>query len=99
MMFIKKSPNSHGFVNPGDIEQMWRDQFNYVCREYDEVLVTITIHPDASGLPQVLLMLGRLASYIETHPGRPTLECGFARSTRLPMTSRAAIPGKEANSP
>ena len=25
MMFIKKSPNSHGFVNPRDIEQMWRD--------------------------------------------------------------------------
>jgi len=24
MMFIKKSPNSHGFVNPRDIEQMWR---------------------------------------------------------------------------
>ena len=28
MMFIKKSPNSHGFVNPRDIEQMWRDQFD-----------------------------------------------------------------------
>ncbi|MEV5077835.1 polysaccharide deacetylase, partial [Streptomyces sp. NPDC056159] len=26
MMFIKASPNSHGFVNPRDIEQMWRDQ-------------------------------------------------------------------------
>jgi len=25
MMFIKKSPNSHGFVNPHDIEQIWRD--------------------------------------------------------------------------
>src|SRR5229473_163488 len=23
MMFIKKSPNSHGFVNPRDIEEMW----------------------------------------------------------------------------
>ena len=23
MMFIKNSPNSHGFVNPRDIEQMW----------------------------------------------------------------------------
>src|SRR5262245_54727908 len=35
MMFIKKSPNSHGFVNPRDIEQMWRDQFDWVYREYD----------------------------------------------------------------
>ncbi|SAL29893.1 Peptidoglycan deacetylase [Caballeronia sordidicola] len=28
MMFIKKSPNSHGFVNPRDIEQTWRVQFD-----------------------------------------------------------------------
>ena len=33
MMFIKKSPNSHGFVNPRDIEEMWRDQFDWVYRE------------------------------------------------------------------
>ena len=30
MMFIKGSPNSHGFVNPRDIEEMWRDQFDWV---------------------------------------------------------------------
>ena len=35
MMFIKNSPNSHGFVNPRDIEQIWRDQFGYVYRQYD----------------------------------------------------------------
>ena len=34
MMFIKKAPNSHGFVNPRDIEQMWRDQFDWVYREH-----------------------------------------------------------------
>jgi hypothetical protein len=32
MMFIKKSPNSHGFVNPRDIEEMWRDQFDWAYR-------------------------------------------------------------------
>jgi len=26
MMFIKAAPNSHGFVNPRDIEQIWRDR-------------------------------------------------------------------------
>jgi peptidoglycan-N-acetylglucosamine deacetylase len=25
MMFIKASPNRHGFVNPRDVEQLWRD--------------------------------------------------------------------------
>jgi peptidoglycan/xylan/chitin deacetylase (PgdA/CDA1 family) len=69
MMFIKKSPNSHGFVNPRDIEEMWRDQFDYVYREYDEAVFTMTIHPDVSGRPQVILMLERLAGYIRSHPG------------------------------
>jgi len=69
MMFIKNSPNSHGFVNPRDIEQMWRDQFDYVYREYDDAVFPITIHPDVSGRPQVLLMLERLTAYIAAHPG------------------------------
>ncbi len=69
MMFIKKAPNSHGFVNPRDIEQMWRDQFDYVYREYDEAVFPMTIHPDVSGRPQVLLMLERLIAYILAHPG------------------------------
>ncbi len=69
MMFIKNSPNSHGFVNPRDIEEIWRDQFDYVYREYDEAVFPITIHPDVSGRPQVLLMLERLAGYIKNHPG------------------------------
>ncbi|HIM37553.1 MAG TPA: polysaccharide deacetylase, partial [Dehalococcoidia bacterium] len=69
MMFIKHSPNSHGFVNPRDIEEMWRDQFDYVYRESDEAVFPITIHPDVSGRPQVLLMLERLANYIRSHPG------------------------------
>jgi peptidoglycan/xylan/chitin deacetylase (PgdA/CDA1 family) len=29
----------------------------------------ITIHPDVSGRPQVLLMLERLYGYIASHPG------------------------------
>lgn len=69
MMFIKKSPNSHGFVNPRDIEQMWRDQFDWVYRECDYAVFPITIHPDVAGRPQVLLMLERLFAYIQSHPG------------------------------
>ena len=48
---------------------MWRDQFDYVYREYDDAVFAMTIHPDVSGRPQVLLMLERLANYIQTHPG------------------------------
>ncbi|GAA4115071.1 polysaccharide deacetylase family protein [Enteractinococcus coprophilus] len=69
MMFIKSSPNSHGFVNPRDIEQMWRDQFDWVYREMDYAVYPMTIHPDVSGRPHVLLMLERLFDHFQSHPG------------------------------
>ena len=69
MMFIKGSPNSHGFVNPRDIEQMWRDQFDWTHRECDYAAFTMTIHPDVSGRPQVLLALERLIEHINSHDG------------------------------
>ena len=69
MMFIKAAPNSHGFVNPRDIEQMWKDQFDWVYREMDQAVFTMTIHPDVSGRPQVLLMLERLIEYFNSHEG------------------------------
>jgi peptidoglycan-N-acetylglucosamine deacetylase len=69
MMFIKKSPNSHGFVNPRDIEEMWRDQFDWVYANMDYAVFALTIHPDVSGRPQVLLMLERLIGYINQHAG------------------------------
>jgi peptidoglycan/xylan/chitin deacetylase (PgdA/CDA1 family) len=67
MMFIKRSPNSHGFVSPYVIEKMWRDQFDWVYREYEYAVMTI--HPDASGHPHVLMMLERLYHHIVRHPG------------------------------
>lgn len=69
MMFIKAAPNSHGFVSPREIEQMWRDQFDWVYREMDQAVFTMTIHPDVSGRPQVLLMLERLIEHINSHEG------------------------------
>jgi len=69
MMFIKKAPNSHGFVNPRHLEEMWRDQFDWVYREYDYAVFPITIHPDVSGRPQVLMMHERLHAHIRRHPG------------------------------
>ena len=69
MMFIKKSPNSHGFVNPRHLEEMWRDQFDWVYRENEYAVFTMTIHTDVSGRPQVLLMLERLIQYIRSHDG------------------------------
>ena len=61
-MFIKGSPNSHGFVNARDTEDLWRDHFDYFYREHDEFIFPITIHPDVSGRPHLLLMHERYVS-------------------------------------
>ncbi|TNC24104.1 polysaccharide deacetylase family protein [Amycolatopsis alkalitolerans] len=69
MMFVKASANSHGFVSPRELEQTWRDQFDWVYRELDYGVFTMTIHPDVSGRPQNLLMLERLIEHINGHEG------------------------------
>jgi peptidoglycan/xylan/chitin deacetylase (PgdA/CDA1 family) len=69
MMFIKKAPNSHGYVNPRDVEELWRDQFDWMYREQDYGVFALTVHPDVSGRPQVLLMLERLIAYLDGHDG------------------------------
>ena len=69
MMFIKKSPNSFGFVSPRDIGQMWIDQFEWVYENMDYAVFPMTIHPDVSGRPQVLLMHERIIEHINKHDG------------------------------
>ncbi|GAA6942609.1 polysaccharide deacetylase [Helicobacter pylori] len=69
MMFIKKSPNSFGFVSPHDIGQMWIDQFDWVYREMDYAVFSMTIHPDVSARPQVLLMHEKIIEHINKHDG------------------------------
>ncbi|GAA9303392.1 polysaccharide deacetylase [Helicobacter pylori] len=69
MMFIKKSPNSFGFVSPHDIGQMWIDQFDWVYREMDYAVFSMTIHPDVSARPQVLLMHEKIVEHINKHEG------------------------------
>lgn len=69
MMFIKKSPNSFGFHSPREIGQMWIDQFDWVYENMDYAVFPMTIHPDVSGRPQVLLMHQRIIEHINKHEG------------------------------
>ncbi|KAH8092512.1 glycoside hydrolase/deacetylase [Cristinia sonorae] len=68
MMFIKSSANSHGWVNARDVEQLWKDTFSYLYREEKDFIFPITIHPDVSGRPHVLLMLERFIEWVNSHP-------------------------------
>jgi peptidoglycan/xylan/chitin deacetylase (PgdA/CDA1 family) len=91
MMFIKTAPNSHGFVNPRHLEEIWRDQFDYVYREYEYAVFPITIHPDVSGRPHVLLMLERLIEHVNARPGARWVtfdEIAVDFAQRVPAPSR-----------
>ncbi|ODV86111.1 hypothetical protein CANARDRAFT_6608 [[Candida] arabinofermentans NRRL YB-2248] len=69
MMFMKNNPDGYGWANPRDIEDIWRDHFDYFYREYDEFIFPITCHPDVSGRPHALLMHERLIEHINKHEG------------------------------
>ena len=68
-MFMKKVPTSHGWVDTRTVEELWKSHFEYFYREYDEFIFPMTIHPDVSGHPHVLLMHERLIEWINTHEG------------------------------
>ncbi|MSO74791.1 MAG: polysaccharide deacetylase [Alphaproteobacteria bacterium] len=69
VMFVKKFPNSHGWVSPRHLGDMWQDQFDWVYRNYDWGIFNMCLHPDASGHPQMLMMLERLLDHMRHHDG------------------------------
>jgi peptidoglycan/xylan/chitin deacetylase (PgdA/CDA1 family) len=48
---------------------MWKEQFDYFYREYESFVFPMSIHPQVSGKPQVILMHDRLIEYINSHEG------------------------------
>jgi len=95
MMFIKKSPNSHGWVNTRDVEQLWKDTFTYLYREEEDFIFPITIHPDVSGRPHVLLMLERFIEWINTHEHVrwvPMIEMARSFRSKVKPTDGAIMP-------
>ncbi|KAB8215401.1 glucose 1-dehydrogenase [Aspergillus novoparasiticus] len=60
---------SHGYVDPDVIERLWKAQFDYLYQEYDTFVFPISIHPQVSGKPQVILLHERLIEYINSHDG------------------------------
>ncbi len=69
-MFIKKAPNSFGWVSPNVLFDMWKAQFDFLYNKKGQGVFPITIHPDTSGRPQMIEMLHeRLIPYILGHSG------------------------------
>ncbi|GAA6035022.1 hypothetical protein JCM8097_002147 [Rhodosporidiobolus ruineniae] len=68
-MFCKAMPNSHGFVDVDVTLKLWKKHFTYFYRENDWFVFPLTIHPDVSGRPHVLLMLEEFIEWLQTHEG------------------------------
>ncbi len=68
-MFVKAFPNSHGWITGRELEEIWRDQFDWVYRHHDYAIFPCTIHPDSAGKPHVLMMLERLIDHMLAHDG------------------------------
>ncbi|BCS19650.1 polysaccharide deacetylase family protein [Aspergillus puulaauensis] len=64
-----KGHASQGYVSPDVIENLWKKQFDYFYREYDTFIFPMTIHPQVSGKPQVILMHENIIEYINSHEG------------------------------
>jgi len=64
-----KQASTHGYVDPYVVERMWKDQFDFLYREYDTFVFPMSIHPQVSGKPQVILMHERLLEYISSQEG------------------------------
>ncbi|KAG0645133.1 Peptidoglycan deacetylase [Hyphodiscus hymeniophilus] len=64
-----KQASTHGYVDTYSVERLWKDQFDYYYREYDTFVFPMSIHPQVSGKPQVILMHERIFEYINNHEG------------------------------
>ena len=63
------------WVSPNVLFDVWKAQFDFLYRKGEGVMVT-TIHPGASGRPQMIMMLHeRLIPYMLSHPGVSFCTC------------------------
>ncbi|MCJ1309245.1 hypothetical protein MMC25_002903 [Agyrium rufum] len=62
-------PGAQGYVPPESVFQSWRDSFEYCYERYDKFIFPISIHPQVSGRPHILVQHSRLIDWINTHEG------------------------------
>ncbi|EMD92977.1 hypothetical protein COCC4DRAFT_40745 [Bipolaris maydis ATCC 48331] len=65
-------PSTHGYVDTATIERLWKEQFEYLYRECPSnasFCFPISIHPQVSGKPQVVLLHERFIEWVNGHEG------------------------------
>lgn len=70
-LYLSQS-STHGYVDTATIERLWKDQFEYLYRECPDdgsFVFPISIHPQVSGKPQVVLLHERFIEWANGHEG------------------------------
>ena len=52
-------PGAQGYVSPDSIAASWKDSFTYCYNHYDTFIFPMSIHPQVSGMPHILMMHDR----------------------------------------
>ena len=74
MSYYPHTANSHGYVDPRQIEQMWKDRFLWLWHNEREVpngsttsflVFPLVLHPDTSGMAHVIGMIERFLVWLK----------------------------------
>ena len=75
MSFYPHMANSHGYVDPRQIEQMWKDRFTWLWDNEREqcdgdkssfLVFPLVLHPDTSGMAHIIGMIERFLKWLQT---------------------------------
>lgn len=69
MNFSMRNSATHGYVNPKDILEQWKEQFEFYYREYEQFIFPISIHPQVSGRSNNILMHENMLAFLKSHHG------------------------------
>jgi hypothetical protein len=70
MQFWPHTSNSQGYVDARVIEHMWKERFEFLVQEIEEVedhgltVFPLVLHPDTSGMAHVLPMIERFLKWV-----------------------------------
>ena len=67
--FAPGDGGSDGFVDPDVVLRMWQAHFRYCYERYEEFVMPVSLHPQISGRPQVLEMLGSFVEWVGAFEG------------------------------
>ncbi|KAL1648693.1 hypothetical protein SLS61_006824 [Didymella pomorum] len=71
MQFWPHTPNSQGYVDARVMENMWKDKFEWIKTEIedldekDTMVFPLVLHPDTSGMAHVIGMIDRIITYLK----------------------------------